>query len=40
MGKGGKKEVYNAPAKREPIHRIECCSARNAALAYLKAITG
>jgi hypothetical protein len=31
MEEGGKKEVYNAPAKGKPIHRTECCSNRNEA---------
>jgi hypothetical protein len=35
----GKKEVYNVPAKRKPIHRIECCSGCNAAWANQKAVT-
>ncbi len=29
MEGGGKKEVYNAPAKRNPIHSIPCCRERN-----------
>jgi hypothetical protein len=33
MGEGSKKEVYNVPVKRELIHGIDCCPARNAARA-------